>query len=59
MRKVIQLVHSMAYPTAVPGSNDFNVDTERLYALCDDGSMWTYYARNGWKRIRDIPLESP
>ena len=52
MRKIVQI-------SAVPETENNN---ERLYALCDDGSVWVTYTPSGvsvWIRVGDVPQEAP
>lgn len=53
-RKVIQIAATEAMG---------NVHSRRLFALCDDGSVWMYAATSGektpkdWARLLDIPQD--
>lgn len=42
MRKIIQIVHNT---------------NNRLYAVCDDGTVWYSYMDGPWKRVNDIPQD--
>jgi hypothetical protein len=56
-RTVIQIVHSVApYPEIRTPYLPVSPNEQYLYALCDDGSIWSYNARTkDWDAVKAIP----
>ena len=48
-RQVIQI--STLSPLRIPQNHS---QTPRIYALCNDGSMWMFAEDLGWRRMPDI-----
>jgi len=51
-RQVIQI--STLSPLRIPQNHS---QTPRIYALCNDGSMWMFAEDLGWRRMPDIPQD--
>jgi hypothetical protein len=58
MRKIIQI----AATYASRDDDDETPPPDRLFALCDDGSVWIHHWSHGrgrelWERLADIPQD--
>jgi hypothetical protein len=51
-RRVIQI--STLSPLRIPQNQN---QTPRIYALCNDGTMWMHAEDLGWRQLPDIPQD--